>query len=133
MSSEQQNVTAIIAALNTPTPALGANAYTLSGLKALGTAKPASYTEVVVCERVVDGGRFGGASDIEAWRVITRAVASVENNAREMRNRAKVRLFDQTISVDGRESTPIQRGSSPDPIAEDETYYSGTEEWVYAL
>ena len=132
MSTEQQNVNAIIAALNTPSPALGANAFTLSEIKKM-TTRPAQYTEVVVCERVVTEGRFGGASDGEAWRVITRAVATVENNAREMRNRAKVRLFDQSITVDGRESTPIQRGSSSDPIAEDETYYSGTEEWIYAL
>lgn len=132
MSSEQQNVTAIIAALNTPTLTDGARAYTLYDLKQMAT-RPTSYTEVVVCERVITEGRFGGASDVEAWRVITRAVATVESNAREMRNRAKVRLFDQSITVAGRESTPIQRGSSPDPIAEDETYYSGTEEWIYAL
>lgn len=132
MSTEQQNVTAIIAALNTPTLTDGARAYTLYDLKQMAT-KPTSYTEVVACERIVDGGRFGGASDVEAWRVITRAVAQVESSAREMRNRAKVRLFDQIITVDGRESTPIQRGSSPNPIAEDETHYSGTEEWVYAL
>lgn len=132
MTSEQQNVEAILAALNTPTAAAGANAYTLGQLKAMASP-PTFYTEVVIAERVVEGGRLGGRSDIEAWRIVTRAVATVEENARLMRHKAKAALLDRPITVAGIESTPIERGSSEDPIALDETWYSGTSEWTYAL
>lgn len=121
---------AILALLNTPEN--NAHAYTLGGLKKLAQL-PALYTEVVVTQRFVEGGRFGGrSSSTRGWRVQTRVVAQSEVNAQRLRAKGEAALLDRRVTVDGLVSTQIKRAISDDPIAPDDGWYSGLSEWHYA-
>lgn len=132
MSTEVAHTAAIKALLT----AGNANPYTLQDLEdykvAHNGALPESYNEVYVTERLAEGHRFGGRSDKRAWRVQTRAVARVEDNAKTMRTRARDALEDKSVTVSGVESTAMERGASDDPIRPDEPgWFSGLSEFIY--
>lgn len=120
--------TAVMATLT----AGGAHPYTLGQLANLtATALPPYYCEVYVTERVAEGGRFGGISNLRAWRVQIRAVAKSEDNAEVERTKAAAALEDKTVTVDGTDSTPLLRGATDDPIAPDDGWFSGLSEFTY--
>lgn len=114
--------------------AANAEPMSLSEIKAAEKAGtlPTAYTELYVSERYTAPVLIGGWSTLRAWRVQTRAVATSENNARTMRDRAASALHEQTITVGG-ESATIGRAVSDDPIGEDNGRYSGLSEYGYTL
>lgn len=93
---------------------------------------PAAYTELYLSERFTSPVLVGGRSTLRAWRVQTRAVATTEENARVMRERARSALEEQVIDVGGVTAT-IFRAVSDDPIGEDNGRYSGLSEYGYTL
>lgn len=126
MSDEKAHLAAVKALLT----ATNAAPYTLAELAAL-TTLPTSYNEVTVSQKVGSGPRRAGApSQVTQWRVVTRAVAEIYGNAQEMRRRAALALDEAKMTVDG-ETYFIERAVSDDPIAEDDTWWSGTSEFSY--
>jgi hypothetical protein len=127
--SEQAHLAAVKALLS------AANAVPLTLAEAKAKAKdgtlPASYNEVTVSQKVGSGPRRAGApSQVTQWRVVTRAVAQTYGNAQEMRRRAALALDEAKVTVAG-EDYFIERAVSDDPIAEDDTWWSGVSEFGY--
>jgi len=91
---------------------------------------PAKYTEVLVTERISEYRRLGGLG-CRSWRLQTRAVAQIEDNAETERAKAAAALEEQFFTVGGVESSAIVRGATDDPIAPDEGWFSGLSEWNY--
>lgn len=95
---------------------------------------PAHYTEVFITERVTspEYRRMGGM-ECRSWRVQTRAVAKLEDNAETERAKAAAALEEQFLTVGGVESSAIVRGATDDPIAPDDGWFSGLSEWLFNL
>jgi hypothetical protein len=91
---------------------------------------PAHYTEIFLSERVTESRRVGGIGS-RAWRLQTRAVAKSEDNAETERAKAAAALEEQFITVGGIESSALARGSTDDPIAPDDGWFSGLSEWLF--
>ena len=91
---------------------------------------PSKYTEVFVTERAIPAARHGGIES-RGWRVQTRAVAKLENNAEIERAKARDALEEQFSTVGAVQSSAIVRGATDDPIAPDDGWFSGLSEWVY--
>jgi hypothetical protein len=126
MSDEKAHLAAVKVLLT----AANAMPYTLAELAAL-SALPTSYNEVTVSQKVGSGPRRAGApSQVTQWRVVTRAVAKEYGNAQEMRRRAALALDEAKVTVAG-EDYFIERAVSDDPIAEDDTWWSGVSEFGY--
>lgn len=96
---------------------------------------PDYYTELYVTERFIgsDHDRLGGISDVTGWRVWARAVATSEHNARAIRSRNAAALLEATVTIDGRESTPMRRSATDDPIDSRDGWHSGLSEFTYYL
>jgi hypothetical protein len=127
--SEKAHVDAIVAALNAGNPS--ANAYTRDALKELETL-PEDYTEVSVSRRFGGTSRLGPGPGPELYRVTTRAVGRFEDNAREMRKRAKANLEFVSVTVGSGTTTPVQFESELE-IEDDQGFWSGWTYWTYAL
>ena len=97
--------------------------------QAAGTL-PAFYTEVFVTERISEYRRIGGIG-CRSWRVQTRAVAQLEDNAEQERAKTVTALEEKFFTVGGVESSAITRGATDDPIAPDDGWFSGLSEWTY--
>ena len=82
MTDEAEQLQLVLDALT------AANAFpqTLDGVKRLPTP-PRRYTEVSVVRRYGGTFRVAGGSSTSAWRILTRAVALTEDDAREIRRR----------------------------------------------
>ena len=108
--------------------------YSADELDALSSL-PDWFTQLYVTERFTgsESDRLAGISDLTAWRVTTRVVARSEHNARAVRDRNTAALLEAVVVVDGRESTPMRRGATDDPIGPDEGYFSGLSEFTYYL
>lgn len=98
-------------------------------MQAAGTL-PAFYTEVFLSQRAVPATRIGGIES-RGWRAQTRAVAKTENNAETERAKAAAALEEKSFTVGSVESSAIVRGSTDNPIAPDDGWYSGLSEWIY--
>lgn len=95
---------------------------------------PAHYTEVYISERVTDPRhRYVGGIGSRAYRIQTRAVAKIEDNAETERAKAAAALEERFLTVGGTESSAITRGSTDNPIAPDDGWFSGLSEWLLNL
>lgn len=97
--------------------------------QAAGTL-PQFYTEVSVTERISEYRRVGGLG-CRGWRVQTRAVAKLEDNAENERAKTAAALEEKFFTVGGVESSAVTRGATDDPIAPDDGWFSGLSEWTY--
>lgn len=120
----------------------GANAYTrqqLNDLKSDPTnpdaGLPPYYTEVWLSERDPENHRGGGLNPSRSYRIQTRAIARIEDDAEEMRKRADDRLREAYVEVGGVQSSMIvpTPGLSLDPIGPDDGWFSGLAEYVFSL
>ena len=100
--------------------------YTLDAVKRQVTP-PKRYTEVSVVRRFGGTPRVAGGSSVTGWRILTRAVALTEDDAREVRRRYFAALEDVALG----DGTPIEFESG-DPIAGDDGWSSGLDTWTYA-
>lgn len=95
---------------------------------------PAHYTEVYISERVTNPEyRRVGGIECRSWRVQTRAVAKLEDNAETERAKAAAALEERFLTVGDVESSAITRGSTDNPIAPDDGWFSGLSEWLLNL
>ena len=124
MSTEEEQATAIIAALN----AAEANPFDYDDIDR--DNPPEQYTEVTVSRRYGGTDRNDSTTGRVGWRITTRAVATTVSNAREMRNRTVAALLYKRVTVGGELTTPIQF-ESEDPIAPDDGMFSGLCTWTY--
>lgn len=128
MSTEKEHLTAVLALMG----GSAQGAYSLGGLakiRATGSLPPA-YNEVHVMERLSDGPRRTALpSQTQQWRVLVRSVAQSFPNAQEMRRRASL-LHEAPLTVAG-QTYYVERSLSDDPIAPDDTWWSGTSEFTY--
>lgn len=123
--SEAAHVAAVVAAIN----ARNGRAYTLDQLAKSTPAE--GYNEVYVMRRLGDGpDRVGALSEVDQWRVITRAVGKTFANAQEMRDRANAALHDVALVVEG-ETYYSRRALGDDPIGPDDGWFTGTSEFAY--
>lgn len=94
-------------------------------------ACPPMYAEVTVTRR--NGGaprRVGAASELTAYRAVTRAVARSENDALRIRDAVDA-LRDLMLTVDG-VSTPVDYETS-NPVAPDDDWFSGMTTWTFTV
>lgn len=126
--SESLVSAAVVAALEVA----GARPYTIDDIKALKRL-PSAYTEVHVYERFPGGPRrAGAASTVTQWHILCRCVGETFDNARVMRERARLALHEVTLTVAG-ELVPVEKSTSDDPIGEDDGWYSGLSEFSCVL
>lgn len=126
MTTEQQVSEAVIAALATG----GGRGYTIATLKD-ASPLPSAYNEVHVYETTPGSARRAGAgSQVQQWQILLRAVGKTFDNAREMRNRARLALHEATLTIGG-DVTVIEKdaSASDEPIGEDDGWYSGLSEY----
>lgn len=122
--TEQQEATAVLAALNT---ALAPKvAYELDAVPA---TRPANYVEVTVSRRF-GGEERAARKGSTGWRITTRAVSRYVSDARLMHEKSRTALEYVRLSVGGKSSTPVQFETEV-PVQEDDGWFSGLISWTY--
>ena len=125
--------TGILAALNARLSTLDTprKAY---GIDDVPATKPAAYVEVTAARRWVEGSpRSDGEKTGKGRRVLTRAVAKTDGNARLLLRMCGEALEYVSLSIDGRLTTPLEF-ETEDPIdANDDGWYVGAWTWTYLL
>lgn len=127
MSTEKEHLAAVLALMG----GSAQGAYSLGDLDKLkASALPTSYNEVHVMERLGSGPRRTSLpSGSQQWRILVRSVGKSFHNAQEMRRRASL-LHEAPLTVAG-QTYYVERSLSDDPIAPDDTWWSGTSEFTY--
>jgi hypothetical protein len=129
-ATPDDQVTAILAAVNAQLPALPADrrAYDADDVP---TDLPMAYVAVSVSRRYIDGFRGGGGHGMRGGRVVLRYVARSVSDARELQRRARLALEDVTLAATGGLVGPF-RFESEESIGSDEGWYSGADAFTYA-
>lgn len=122
--TEQEHYDAVVAALD----ALSANPY---GYEDTVPSSVSGYTLPAVSDRVGGALRLTGQVGIRAVRVTCRYVGRTPDNVREMRKRGEAALREQSITVAGYESTPIQFETAEQVAPDGDLERSG--QWYSAL
>lgn len=128
--SESSHSTAVRAALTDA----GAAPYDLGkvpGTTGNAGTLPTWYTETSVMRRFGGNPRSDSRSGVKGYRITTRAVANSAANARNVRDKQHTALEGVVLTVDGKQTTPIEFESA-DPIAADDGLFSGLVTWTYA-
>lgn len=128
--TDEQVLTAVLAALNAGGPEGSANAQELDELKKLSTL-PEAYTECSVTRRFAENPRNDTTTGTDAYRIIVRQCAEKNRyNAREMRRRTRANLEYMTLTAGGFASTPVRFESADDIDEDDQGYWSGLETYT---
>lgn len=124
MASDEQVATDLKAALNAQ---LQPRAEALDHDEHDGVAS--LHVQFGLASRPVDTERAGRES-LDAYRITTRVVADTVSNARELQRRVNRALRGQQISIEGRRTSPIKRGTQDEPTP-DEGLYSALTVWTF--
>ncbi len=99
----------------------------------LPAERPTRYVEVYLTRRFIPATRNGGTSGITAWRLLARTVDQTSvDNARLLQSKVATVLNEQSLTIAGGLTTPIQF-ESEEPIGPDDGWYSGATAWTYCL
>jgi hypothetical protein len=126
VTTEQQVSDVVIAALATQ----DGRGYTIAEVRAANPL-PRAYNEVHVYETTPGSARrTGTGSQVQQWQILVRAVGATFDNAREMRNRARLALHEATLTIGG-DVVVVEKdaSASDEPIGEDDGWYSGLSEY----
>lgn len=95
---------------------------------------PPAFVQVAAYRRFVDDGRRSdGEKTAKGYRVLTRAVAKSDGNARLLLTLCGEVLEFQTLTIDGRLTTPLEF-ETEDPVEpDDDGWYVGAWTWTYLL
>jgi hypothetical protein len=102
------------------------------------TVSDANYNLVTVSPRFGGELRVGGVGGTRAVRVTVLSVGKTAENVNEMRRRADLALREQTLTVAGFPSSPIQFETG-DPVGPDGdlagagAWFSAITSWTYAV
>lgn len=128
MSTEDQHVTAVLAALT----ALDAVPFTIQGLKRIQT-KPLEYSEVHVDPRAGGVNRSTATTTRTGYYLTVKCFGRTDDGARRMRTAAHG-LRGASLVIDGERTTPLQLETT-DPITDDDEpgWYSGALQFTYVI
>lgn len=124
MPNEQAHSDAVVALLTT----LQAAPYDLGDVP---KTRPDKYTEVTVTRRFGGEQRQSGERDGQLFRITARQVAKVYQHAQNLRAQS-AGLEGAVLTVGGATTTPIEFESA-EIIGPDDGWFSGLEQWTYAL
>lgn len=104
------------------------------GIDDVPSPAPPLYVEVAVSRRWVEGSPRGdGEKSGKGYRVLTRAVAKTDGNARLLLKMCGEALEFVPLTVEGRLTTPLEF-ETEDPVESDaDGWYVGAWTWTYLL
>lgn len=123
-----QHYTAILAALNV---AGSRKAYRM-GDPAIVSEAADTYTEVIISRRFGGIARMDSTLDSTLHRATARYVSKSATNAGVQQSKARGSLEYAVLTIGGLSTTPVQF-ETEDPIGPDDGWFSGADDFTYAL
>lgn len=126
----QENVTTVVAALNTALPA-AVRAYDVDKVP---TPRPGEYVLVEVSRRFGGNLKAGGSMDVTGYRIVVRGISRTSvANVRTSLETCRAALEFVRLTVGTEQSTPVQFETEGDPVRYDDGWFSGDHAYTYAL
>lgn len=97
----------------------------------LPTALPTAYVEVSISRRFVDGTpRYDGSKSYKGWRLVTRAVATSDANARMLLQLVDEELEFKPLFEGDAATGPLEFETGSD-VLPDDGWFSGDRTWTF--